>query len=327
MRSVSRVIRVGSCAAVLIAAGAADAQTRGRESPASIRPPGPPPTNVRAGFIAADVVALAWTAASGAQSYTVVRGFAGMSNRQTFSANGTSYADKVGMLPPNLRINYEVIANFADKSPATASLSIKTPDTQPAANVGARLEDNGRKVVVTWTNAANLPYPVDHLYLAAVGGSTHSQVIPVGATTLTLTGLKPGQHTYAIVGYYSLPGVGVVEGNAETAPRFTVRVPHCVLLYKRARRATDLGPRGDTAEVLLLAAGESRTFITDWDKGFRDGTDSERYGAHLRTAANGGTNLIELTLHSIVAPPSISFLRRGELNTYLDDLARVTCRP
>lgn len=311
--------------AVVLAVGAAEAQLRVRESPATIRPPGPPPTRLRAQFTAVNEVTVDWDPAAGAQSYTVVRGLGGMRHGRTATVNWTSYVDVVGTLPPNFSINYEVTAHFADRSPAKATLAIKTADTHPVTNVTAHLEENGRKVVVTWTNAANRVIP-DYLYLGAVNGGSRSQtIIPASATTITLHDLPAGTHTYAILGYYTVPGFGVVESNPETAPQFTVSVPYCVLIYQRVANPLP-NPIFLDPETLRLGPGESRIFNTDWKYNLKRGTDAVRYGSHLRDAKNDGTRNIELQLSHLIGGVSSSVLKPGETKTYGADLARATCQ-
>jgi hypothetical protein len=273
-------------------------------------------------------VDLAWTAPQGAVSFTVARIFAGSRDRKTFNSVTPAFTDAVGFLPPNFSVNYEVFANYSDNMSSPAKVTVVTPDVHPVANLTAKLENNGRSVKVTWSAASTVGYPLDHLYLAGVGGTPGSRTVPSSASNVTLSALPPGTYTYAMLGYYSVPGVGVVESNPETAPRVTFRIPHCVLLYRRALHEMQLKPSFwfDPPEVLLLARGERKKFNIEWKHASDHGTDAERYGSHLREATNDGVREIELSLYnSIAGGVSIQNLKPGETKTFMLDLAGVWC--
>lgn len=279
-----------------------DAQRVGSTSgTARLLPPGPAPTSVQ-GTFRVNAVDLAWTPAPGAQSYTIVRGFAGMNAKKTFTTTNSTFSDLVGNLPPFFPIDYEIFANYADKSPGRAALMVRTPDTHPVSDVQARLEGNGRRVKVTWSPASTIGYPLDHLYLAGVDGTPRSRTVPASASSVTLSALPSGTYTYAMLGYYSVPGVGVVESNPETAPQFTFRIPHCVLMYQRWQTIQKdlLGPTASVArwETLLLGPKETVEFNTSSEHDDDAGTESARYGSRFSRAKNDGSRAIMLTLEN-----------------------------
>jgi hypothetical protein len=102
----------------------------------------------------------------------------------------------------------------------------------------------------------------------------------------------------------------------------------CYLEYERADNgwAAAGRPDGDLGkEYVLVPAGETKTFVTDWKYETKRGDGTTSYGSHLRRATNQGIRLIEVQVRTSPITESLVTLKSGFPTSFRADLMKVRC--
>lgn len=200
------------------------------------RPAGPPPTAVRATAISPTTVRITWQAVLGASGYAVVRTTPGSSSTMPVTLAGepvggpgstgiTRLLDYVDSgRRPGAQYTYAVLALQPATSKYSAGRSGAVPVTMPqgvpATGLTATRAGVGA-VSLVWQAA-----PDASGYLV-IRDNAQLTTQPVRGTSYTDTGVLAGIHTYRVVPYYRVEGLGEIEGDIINSPVVRIVVTRC----------------------------------------------------------------------------------------------------
>lgn len=161
------------------------------------------------------------------------------------------------------------------------------------------------------------PFPVYNLTQVANVGGYHVEinVTNQGGGLTYIENLPPGQ-SRPFSGTQQLSLARCHDNNA------------CYLEYERADNgwAAYDRPDGDLGkEYVLVPAGETKTFITDWKYEKRRGNAGTYYGSHLRRAKNNGVRPIRAQVRTSPVSESWETLKSGLPRSFRADLVKVQC--
>ncbi len=163
--------------------------TSGPSSPACATPnPQPPPAPTGLTATAGNAqVSLAWSAASGAASYDVLRSTTGSAGSYSQIASGiasTSYTDTA--VSNGTQYCYEVEATNSAGTSAPSSPACATPQAptapNPPTNLTAKSNRSG-KINLSWTQSTSSSITRNKVYRATGTGGTYSLLATLSATT------------------------------------------------------------------------------------------------------------------------------------------------